>query len=187
MKEDYEEDEGSEEDYEEDEGSKEEVAPPPAKNQATKKKAETARAKPDRVKAEPVRMRAEPVPVKKEPKGRKAPKPRVAMRKGKGRAKDVEEEVQEIMDVDDEDKDENEKERVKRKPKPSLIRMYTRRGKFLFQFSKSPTDSSFRHRRTVCSARSPGCGPGGGIQGDGADEYPYRRTRDRSAPVYWCT
>ena len=80
------------EDYEdEDEGeeNEEELAPPPAKKRVTKKK-------------------AQPVRVKKEPRGRNAPKPRVATRKGKAIEKDLKEEVQEFMEVDDEEEDKNE-------------------------------------------------------------------------------
>ena len=113
----------TQEEYEVEEGSEEELAPPPAKKRATK------------TKPEPAREKAEPARVKKESKGKKAPKPRVPTRKGKGRAKDLEDEVLEIMEVDEEEEEEEEKERERKsKPKPKPARTYTRQGKSLFQF-----------------------------------------------------
>jgi hypothetical protein len=103
------------------EGSEEELAPPPTKKRVMKKKADL-------------------IWVNKEPKGRSAPKLQVAMRKVKGRVRNLEEEVQAIMVVDDEeeeDEDKREKGR-QRKPKPKLkpSRTYMRRGQFLFHFLK---------------------------------------------------
>jgi hypothetical protein len=83
------------EEYEEEgegEGSEEELAPPPTKKRATKKK-------------------ADPVRVKKEPKGRSAPKPQVATRKG---VRDLKEEVQAIMMVDDEEEEDKDEKEIRR-------------------------------------------------------------------------
>ncbi len=98
-------------DDDEGEGSEEELAPPPAKKWATRKK-------------------AEPVQVKKKPKGRNPPKPRVAMRKGKEKVVNPEEEVQDAME-------EEEEEEKETKPKPKPTRTYTRCGTFVLIFNFS--------------------------------------------------
>ncbi len=123
------------------EGSEEELAPPPAKKRATRKKAEPDEGEgseeelaPPPAKKRATRKKAEPVWVKKEPKGRNPPKPRVATRKGKEKVVNPEEEVQDAME-EEEDEDEETK------PKPKPTRTYTRCGTFVLIFNFFIIDS----------------------------------------------